>query len=304
MSPMSKFWARNGALITMTMPGVLLLFVFAYLPMFGVILAFKDYRPANGILGSRWVGLDNFRFLFQTDAALVATRNTLLLNSLFIVTVLIASLTVALLLNEVRNTALRTFYQSATFMPYFISWVVASYWVYALLSSDNGLINTFLREQELKSVRWYSTPNYWLFILSIVNLWKNVGFWSVVYLAGMIAIPEEYYEAARIDGANKLQQITQITLPLLMPLIIVNVLLAIGRIFYADFGLFYNVTRDQSLLYPITDVIDTYVFRSLRSLGDTGMSAAAGLYQAVVGFVLVIGANWVVRRWNPEQSLF
>jgi putative aldouronate transport system permease protein len=173
-----------------------------------------------------------------------------------------------------------------------------------MLNSDNGLINSTLVKMGLQPISWYSKPQYWPFVLTVVHLWKSSGYWSIIYLAAILGISTEYYEAAMIDGASRLQQTLRITLPLLMPLIIINVLLSVGRIFFADFGLFYYVTNDSSMLYPTTDVIDTYVFRALRSMGDFGMAAAAGLYQSVVGFVLIVLSNWVVKRIDPEKSLF
>jgi putative aldouronate transport system permease protein len=290
----------------MTAPGVLLLAVFSYIPLLGLVIAFKDYRAYRGIWGSAWVGLQNFAYLFDSQDAWRITFNTLFMNALFIVTTLAASLAIALLLNEIRESSrfLSKFYQSTLFFPYFLSYVVISYFVFGLLNANNGLVDHLLPSLNLPSIDWYSSPQYWPSILTLVNLWKSAGFWSIVYLAGIIAINPEYYEAARVDGANKWQQIRGITLPLITPLIIINVLLSIGRIFYADFGLFYQVTSNSPLLYPTTDVIDTYVYRSLTTLGDVGMSAAAGFYQAIVGFVLVLLSNWIVRRISPERALF
>lgn len=288
----------------MVAPGVLLLFIFSYLPMAGLIIAFKDFRASQGMLGSEWVGLENFRFLFGTGAAWRITLNTLGLNALFISSNLIGSLTVALLLNEVRSRIASRFYQFALFIPYFISWVIVGYFGFAFLNTDTGLLNRLLASFGMPPVRWYASPEYWPLILMLVNLWKNLGFWSIIYLAGIINISPEYYEAARIDGATKWQQIVSITLPLLLPLVLINLLLAVGRIFYADFGLFFNVTRDSSQLYQTTDVIDTYVYRALRSTGDVGMAAAASFYQAIVGFLLVLFTNWLVRRVDPDKALF
>lgn len=290
----------------MALPALILLLVFNYLPMLGLVIAFKDYRAYQGILGSTWVGMHNFQYLFSTPQALQATVNTLYMNALFIVTTLICSLALALLLNEIRDSSrfLSRIYQTTIFFPYFISYVLISYFVFALLNSDSGLLNRLLGHLGIGPIDWYASPHYWPVILTLVNLWKGAGFWSIVYLAGIIAINPEYYEAARVDGAGKWDQIRSITLPLLMPLIIINVLLSLGRIFYADFGLFFQVTRNSSLLYSTTDVIDTYVYRALTQIGDVGMAAAAGFYQAIVGFTLVVLANWLVRRIDPEKALF
>lgn len=183
--------------------------------------------------------------------------------------------------------------------------VIAGYFVFGFLSANPpGWVNRLIASMGLDSIRWYQSAEYWPGILTIVHLWKNIGFWSIVYLAGILGISPEYYEAAKIDGATKLQQIVYVTLPLLVPLIVTNLLLQVGRIFYADFGLFYNVTQDQPALYRTTDVIDTFVYRSLRQLSNVSMAAAAGFYQAVVGLVLISLVNWIVRRINPERALF
>lgn len=294
----------NLALTLMALPGVLLLFVFAYLPMFGLVIAFKDYRFAEGIFGSAWVGFDNFRFLFGTDAAWRITRNTLLMNSVFIVTTTTAALGIALLMNEIYTSHMSKYYQTMLFFPYFISWIIVSYFVFGFLNGNTGIANKALDAVGLPPVAWYRSPEYWPYILTVAHLWNSIGFSSIIYLAGMLGIDTTYYEAAKIDGASKWQQIRYITLPLLLPLIIVLVLLSIGRIFNADFGLFFFVPRDNPMLYGTTDVIDTFVYRSLVQLGNISMAAAAGFYQSVVGFGLVVLANWVVRRINSDYSLF
>jgi len=286
------------------LPGLAIVFVFNYLPMFGVILAFKNYRPAAGIFGSEWAGFENFKYLFSTRDAWNITYNTLFLNSLFIITGTVGGILIALLVNEVRNKWLVKFYQSAMFLPYFISWVIVSYFVYSLLSYDMGMVNNLLASLGMEPVQWYNEPKLWPAILTIVNLWKGVGYGSVIYLAGIMGIDAELYEAATIDGASKLQQASGITLPLLSPLIITLTLMAIGRIFFADFGLFYNVTLDNGGLYSTTNVIDTYVFRALKFSGDIGMASAAGFYQAFVGFLLVLASNLFVKKINPERALF
>lgn len=301
-----SIWRQNSSLLAMTIPGLLVLFVFAYLPMLGIIIAFKDYRAYQGVFGSAWVGLQNFFYLFETNDARRIVFNTILMNTLFIVTVLIASLGIALLLHEVRNSHkwLSKFYQSTLFFPYLFSYVIINYFVFALLDTGNGLVNHFLVSLGLHDTDWYASPQYWPVILTLVNLWKNAGFWSIVYLAGILAINPEYHEAASMDGATAWQKIWHITLPMLKPLIIINVLLSIGRIFYADFGLFYQVTRNTPEIYTTTDVIDTYVYRTLTALGDVGMASAAGAFQSIIGFVLVLGSNWLVRRTDQDRALF
>jgi putative aldouronate transport system permease protein len=288
----------------MSLPALALLFVFNYLPIPGIVIAFKNFKAAKGLFGSETVGFKNFEFLFNSATAWRITSNTLMLNSIFIVTGIIMSLGIALMLNEVRIKGLARFYQSSVFFPYFVSWVIVGMFSFAILNADNGMINSALVKMGFQPITFYSKPRYWPAILTIVNLWKSSGYWSIVYLAAILGINTEYYEAAMIDGASRWQQVTSITLPLLLPLIIINVLLSVGRIFYADFGLFYYVTNDSSMLYPTTDVIDTFVFRALRSMGDFGMAAAAGLYQSVVGFILIVLSNWIVKRIDPEKSLF
>lgn len=295
---------KNLPFLLMGAPGFLLLVVFSYLPMFGVVIAFKNYKAVQGIWGSAWVGLKNFEFLFRTPDLQRITTNTLFLNTLFIVTGLIGAIGLALLLNEVRVKVATRIYQTVIFFPFIISWVIVGYFSFALLNFETGLVNNVARWLGIEPVSWYNTPEYWPAILTITNLWKGVGYGSVIYLAAMLGINQEYYEAAMLDGANKLQQMRYITLPFLVPIMIITTLLAIGRIFYADFGMFFYVTRDSKLLYPTTDVIDTYVFRALRVNADIGMAAATGLYQSVVGFVLVLLSNWVVKRIDPERSLF
>jgi putative aldouronate transport system permease protein len=294
----------NASLIVMAMPAVAWIILFSYVPMFGIVIAFKNYRAIDGILGSQWVGLKNFEFLFLSDGIWRATRNTLVMNFLFIVTGTLGSVTVALLLNEVRSRILSRAYQASLFFPYFISIVIVSYFAFMLLSTDFGLLNKLVAALGGQKVSWYSTPGAWPFILVVVNLWKGIGYGSIIYLAAILGIHPEYFEAAQLDGATKLQQIRYITLPHLMPVMTILVLLSIGGIFRADFGLFYIVTRNQGVLYPTTDVIDTFVYRALQEINQPSMAAAAGLYQTVVGFLLVLAANWVVKKIDPERSLF
>lgn len=300
-----RVWLRdNGAPLVMSLPGILHLFIFAYLPMFGIIIAFKEYRFDQGIFGSKWVGLYNFKFLFSSAVAARITRNTVGYHFLFMITGMLASLIIALLMNEVQGTLRARFYQSAMFLPYFISWIIVTYFVFAFLNLEQGLVNRFLARFGIEPIRWYGEPKYWPAILTIVTIWKGTGYGSILYLAVMLGISPEYYEAAKIDGANKWQQIWHITLPMLVPIIIIQVLLSMGSMFRANFGLFFNVPMNRSALYPTTDVIDTFVYRALLQMGDMGMSAATGVYQSVVGFILVLLSNWAVRRIDPERALF
>jgi putative aldouronate transport system permease protein len=294
-----------AALLLMLLPGVLYLLVNNYLPMLGIVIAFKDVNFSKGLLGGDWVGFKNFEYLFKTTDALLITRNTLLYNAAFILVNNIVAISIAVLLNEVKSRTLSRFYQSAVLLPYLISMVIVGYLAFSMLSMENGFLNkTVLPLLGMEPVAWYGEARYWPFILVIVNIWKNAGYLSVIYFAAIIGIDKEMYEAAEIDGAGKWRQVFRITIPMISQVIIVMTLLQIGRIFYADFGLFYQVPMDAGAIQSATNVIDTYVYRSFMNLGDIGMSSAAGLYQAVVGFVLVILSNYAVRRIDPDSALF
>ncbi|RCW47485.1 carbohydrate ABC transporter membrane protein 1 (CUT1 family) [Paenibacillus prosopidis] len=292
-------------LILMTLPGILYLIINNYLPMFGIVIAFKDVNFSKGILGSEWIGFKNFEYLFKTSDAFIITRNTILYNTAFIIINLIVAVGIAILLNEIRNRFLSRFYQSIILLPHLISMVIVSYLAFALLSAETGFINkTILPMLGLNEISWYTESQYWPFILTVINVWKSAGFLCVVYLAAIIGIDQEYFEAATLDGASKWKQILLITIPLIMPVITMMTLLAIGRIFYSDFGLFYQVPLNAGALNSTTNVIDTYVYRGLMQLGDIGMSSAAGVYQSIVGFVLVLISNYVVRKINSDNALF
>ncbi|MFC4302176.1 ABC transporter permease subunit [Cohnella boryungensis] len=298
-------WRRYAPLFIMVLPGVLYLLFNNYMPMLGLIIAFKDINYTKGILGSDWIGFKNFEFLFRTSDAYTITRNTILYNGAFIAINTVVAIGVAIMLNGLKNRIASRFYQSVILLPFLISTVVVGYLVFALLSMDSGLMNrTILPALGLDPVMWYNDPKYWPYILTIVHTWKEAGYLCVIYLAAILGIDKEYYEAAKIDGANGRQQIMHITLPSIMPVIIIMTLLAIGKIFYADFGLFYQVPLNSGILSPTTDVIDTYVYRALLNLGDIGMASAAGFYQSVVGFALVIVSNLIVRRFNPDNALY
>jgi putative aldouronate transport system permease protein len=295
---------RNGALYLMALPAVAIVFVVSYMPMPGIILAFKDYKPATGIWGSKWVGFKNFEFLFNSGIAWQIIRNTLLLNFLFIVAAQVCSLTCAVLMNEIYHRYIAKVFQSILFFPHFVSWVLVGYFTYAFLNADNGFINAVLTQYGRDPVNWYGEATLWIPILVLLSVWKGLGYFTIIYLAGMLSINPEYLEAARIDGSNKLQEIWYITLPLVRPLVIINVLLAIGRIFYANFDFIWNVTRDTGLLLEWTNVIDTFIFRSLSAVGNFNLAASAGLFQAVMGLILVLLANWAVSKIDKDQVLF
>lgn len=292
-------------LFLMMLPGIVYLLINNYIPMAGIIIAFKKLNFSKGIFASPWAGLENFKFLFDSPDAWIITRNTLLYNVAFILVNMVVGIAIAILICEVRNTKLKKLYQSAILLPFLMSMVILSYIVYALLSSENGLINnTVLPALGISTIQWYQQPEYWPFILVIANCWKGVGYGCLIYIASLVGIDPSFYEAARLDGASKWQEITKITLPCLVPTIITLLLLSIGRIFYSDFGLFYQVPMNSGVLFPTTNVIDTYVYRALVEQGNISMSSAAGVYQSLVGFAVVMFSNWIVRRVDKDQALF
>ncbi|WP_052726437.1 ABC transporter permease [Devosia epidermidihirudinis] len=290
---------RTMVLLLMCLPALIWLLLFKYATLAGSWIAFTNFRPRLGIFGSEFVGLRNFEFLFSSAAALNASRNTILLNGLFIVGSTIFTLFISALMFEVFRSRFAKYYQTTFLFPYFISWVIVSYFVFGFLSS-NGIVNGILSQP----IEFYQSPGWWPLILLLVVIWKTTGWGTLIYLAGMLAINPQLYEASRVDGASKVQQFFTITLPLIMPLVIIQFLLSLANIFNADFGLFYQVPLNQALLYDSTDVLDTFIYRALVQVGNVSMSAAADLYKSVIGFVLVIVANWVVRRIDPDKALF
>lgn len=288
----------------MTAPGAALIFIFSYIPMFGLILAFKDFRYDKGIFGSDWCGLDNFEFFFSSQDAWRVTRNTLLLNIAFIITTLVVSLAVALVLYQITNRIFIKLYQTMIFVPYFLSMAVVAFVVYAFLNVDMGVVNNILEKLGMDPVMWYARADLWPGLLTGINLWKNLGYYVLVYYAALMGLDASCFEAAEMDGATKWQTMVKVAVPMIAPVIIVMLLLQIGKIFYSDFGLFYLVTRNSGSLYSTVDVIDTYIFRALRVSGDIGVSAAVGMYQSVVGFVLVLISNLLVKRYDPDSALF
>lgn len=285
------------------LPGLIYLFINNYMPMPGLIVAFKQYNIKKGIYGSDWIGFKNFEYLFRTSDAFVITRNTILYNVAFIIVNTFMAIMVAIILSELYGKA-KNFYQSAILLPNLISTVIIGYLVFAFFSVENGFINnTILPLFNKDSVDWYSKSQYWPLIIIFVSAWKSVGYNCIIYLSSIMGIDRSIYESASIDGASKMQQIRYLTLPLLKPTIIMLTLMAIGRIFYSDFGLFYQVPMNQGALYATTNTIDTYVYRGLIQIGNISMSAAAGVYQSVVGFVLVLLANLAVRKFDKENAL-
>lgn len=297
---------KNFSLYTMTIPAIVLLIIFSYFPLMGLIIAFKDFRFDQGILGSEWIKpiFTNFNFLFTSDSAIRAIRNTLALNAMFIISGVVIEVGLALLINEIGNKWFRRITQSLTFLPYFVSWIVVGVISYNLLSYDTGSVNNLIVALGVEKVDWYSKVGLWPVLLLVFNRWKNSGYGAVVYLATLAGIDSSYYEAAQIDGATKWQQIRHISIPLIMPTVIILTLLQIGKIMNADFGMFWSLVGDASQLYPSTDVIDTFVYRNLRNLGDIGMASATGFVQSIISFILVVGSNLLVRKYDKDSALF
>ncbi|MCU6708599.1 ABC transporter permease subunit [Paenibacillus sp. J5C_2022] len=302
---MAKDLIKNKFLYVLVLPGLLFFLLFHYLPMAGIIVAFKEYRMDLGIFGSPFNGLDNFRFLtVDTATVLRVIFNTLFLNILFISIGTILAVMTAVLVNEIRLVWFKKVSQSIIILPNFISWVIVSVFAYNFLNTDFGIVNGWLDHLGLEDVSWYGSPEVWPAILVFLYSWKSVGFSSIIYLAAIMGIDQEQYESAALDGATKWRQIWHITIPGISKTMIILFLLAVGRIFYGDFGMIYGLVGDNSLLFPTTDVIDTYVFRALRTLNDVGMSSAIGLLQSFIGFLFVFAANAVVRKYNKDSALF
>lgn len=297
--------SRNLPLLLIALPGVVYLIINNYIPMFGIFLAFKDYSFMKGAFGSDWCGFDNFKFLFKTSDAWTMTRNTILYNVAFIIIGTVMAILVAIFICELGKRTRVKFFQAALLLPNMLSWVVIGYIVYAFLNADTGFVNnTVLKGMGMDAISWYSYAGAWPVILIVVYLWKNLGYQSIIYTASIAGIDKSIYEAAAIDGATKIKQIFYVTLPMVRPTVVILTLMSIGRIFFSDFGLFYQVPQNSGALYGVTQTIDTYVYRGLMELNDVGMSAAAGLYQSVIGFILVLLANKFVRKYDAENALF
>lgn len=301
---LKKSIKKSIPLYVMLAPGFIYLLINNYLPMGGLVMAFKNIKWNLGIWKSEWCGFSNFEYLFKTPDAFNITRNTICYNVVFILVNLVMALLYAILLSEIKSKIAVKVYQTVIMLPFMISMVIVSYLVYAFLAGDTGLINGVLSFFGLPTVSWYAEPKYWPVILVVINCWKGVGYGTVVYLSSILGVDQELYEAASVDGIKELQKIRYITLPLIKPTIITMLLMNIGRIFYSDFGLFYQVPMNSGALINATSTIDTYVYRGLITLGDVGMSSAAGFYQSMVGFVLIIFANWLTNKYSKENALF
>ena len=300
-----RFKGEDIPLYIMALPGVALLILFSYLPMGGLVLAFKKYNVQKGIFGSPFNGLDNFKFLFATSDAFIITRNTVLYNIVFIFLNMVIAVILSLMLSSLRSGRLAKAFQTIYMMPYFLSWAVVAIIAAAFLERSNGYVNHILQMFGQEGlVDWYQKISIWPPLLVFINAWKGVGYQAVMYLAVISGISSDYYEAAMLDGASRLQQAVYITIPPLRFIIAVSLIMAMGGIFRGDFGLFYTVTKDSGTLYPVTNVIDTYIYRGLKNQVNLGMTTAAGLFQSVVGFVFVLLANRIVSKVDPDSAMF
>lgn len=292
------------ALFSMMLPGFIYLLINNYIPMAGLTIAFKRFDYSKGIWGSEWCGFDNFTYLFKTQDAVNIIRNTIGYNLVFIILGNVLAVAVAIMLNNLRGQINKKIYQTVILIPYLISMVVVSYIVFGFLSQENGFLNKLIVSMGGDPISWYTISKYWPFILVIVNLWKGFGYSSILYYATVIGIDSSLYEAATVDGANKWKQIWHVTLPGLKGTIITMVLLNLGRMFYTDFGLFYQVPMRSGLISSVTDTIDVFVYKGLTQLNDVGRASAAGFLQSVLGFVLVLTANYIVRKIDEDNALF
>lgn len=295
---------KNWALFLMLLPALTLVVLFRYIPLGGIILAFKDYQYNLGILGSPWVGLKNFEFFFLSGTGWRVTVNTIVYNVVNLATSQLLSLVLAIVLNEIWGQHFKKIVQSISFLPYFVSWILVGAFVYNIFNVEHGVLNNILQALGYDPVNLYAVPSAWFFIIVIFNSWKWVGYNSVVYIASITSIDAEIYEAADIDGANVWQKITHITLPCIKPTVIVILLLNVGRILRGDFQMFYQIIGRNGQLYNATDVIDTFVFRSLASGGEIGMTMAATLYQSILCFVIIMAVNTIVKKIDPDYALF
>jgi len=295
---------RNSVLYVMVVPVILYFLVFCYLPMAGIVMAFKNFNYVQKIFRSPWNGFNNFRYFFVSGKAWLVTRNTFMYNLIFIAAYNFFSLVIAIFVAEMSGKLYKKSAQSFMFLPYFISWVVTAALMYNLFNYEFGIVNNILKSLGKKSIDIYSNPKYWYFILPAIYVWKWAGFGSVLYLAAIMGIDQECYEAAKIDGATVYQKIFFITLPNLKPTLAIMILLGLGRIARGEFDMFYQLIGNNGLLMNSTDIIDTLVFRSLMGTLDFGMASAAGAYQSVLCFVILMLANYTIKKMHRDYALF
>ena len=296
---------KHKSLLLMAMPAVIIMILFNYVPMFGLILAFKDFNFAKGIWGSDWCGLDNFRYLFMVgETAWRLTRNTVFYYLIFTVVNTIGSVMLAIGINEMVFSKTGRTFQSFMILPTFISYIAVSFVVYAFLKNDTGILNRLIVALGGENIRFYQDSSVWPVILVIVNMWKQIGYGSVLYLSVLAGIDPNLYEAASIDGASTRQKMWYITLPMLVPMVIVRTLMGLGRIMHSDTGLFYQVTKNSPALYDTTQVLDSYVLNAIMTSTDYGVTAATTFYQSIIGFLMVVGTNMIIRKISPDNALF
>lgn len=307
-----KFTFDDLELFLLSLPTVVWFAIFSYLPMFGIIISFKNYRLQSGkgfiysLVASDWVGIDNFKFLFASADTWPMLRNTIGYNLLFIALGVVIPVTLAIMISNLYSQKFGKVCQTAMFLPHFMSWVVAAYFVFAFLSVEKGLVNNLIAGAGGEKIPWYSAEamGWWPFLLVAMQIWKTTGYSMVVYLASITGIDSTYYEAAVIDGATKWQQAWKITIPLLKPIMIIMTIMAVGRIFNSDFGLFYQVPRNSGPLYPVTQTMDVYIYNALMKMNDIGMSSAAAFFQSVCGCITICLANWIVTKVDSENAFF
>lgn len=292
---------ENYLLVLLSAPALVLIFLFSYVPMFGTIIAFQDYSPRT-MFASPWVGFRNFRLLLETPLVTRLVVNTVLLNVMFITATTFFAVSTALLLNEVRHVGFKRLAQSLMFLPFFMGWTVVAMVLFGLIDYQVGTVNAALSQLGMERVIITDKPDLWPWILTLIRVWKGTGAGCIIYLAVLVSVDPQLYEAAAIDGASRWQRMRFISLPALAPVVILLVLLDIGRIFFGDFGMIYAVIGDKAQLYPTTDVIDTYLLRALRTNSNYGFSAAVGLVQSVLGFICIFGSNWLVKRYSQSRD--
>lgn len=302
-----KRWTRDDVELTLlAAPTVIWYLLFSFIPMFGIIIAFKNFRIdgnfIQSVLNSSWCGFENFRFMFESQDAWIVLRNTLGYNIIFIILGIVVPVTMALMIGQLHSARLGKIYQTAMFMPYFLSWVVVAAIVWGFLSYDKGLVNNLIQNNGGDPLNWYMLKGPWPFLLIFLNVWKGLGYGMVVYLATITGIDSTYYEAAVIDGATKWQQVKYITLPIMKTVIVIMFIMSVGRIFYSDFGLFYQVPHDSNSLHSVTYTLDVMVYKMLKS-ATIGMASAAAFFQSAMGCITILAANWIVRRVDPDSAM-
>ena len=306
-----KKWQRDDTeLSLLAMPTTIWYLLFSFLPMFGLIIAFKDYKIIPGknfiynLIHSDWAGLKNFQFLIKSKELYILLRNTIGYNLIFIILGIVIPVTLAIMISLIYSKRKSKVYQTMIFFPYFMSWVVVSYFVYAFLSGDKGIFNNVLQMFGKEAVQWYMEPKYWPFILIFIQVWKTVGYSMVVYLASITGIDTTFYEAAVIDGASKWQQVKYITLPSIKTVIVMMFILNVGKIFYSDFGLFFQITKGiPGSLYNVASTLDTYIYKAIQSSAPIGMTAAANFFQSIACCITILAANWIVSKIDEESAI-